>query len=257
MNNIFKILSILLFISIIIACSPVRSSNANKRYSAAKPQPTQEKQKQNEKPAKTEKQEKTQKPIEPDNSVNKEYYKLIEQSNKKNNGKSDSSHSKSSMEPKYERGEKPMLSMKMRFSDTTVIEIDADVKSTKTENIQKRFESALSDFDKDNYDKACQDAQVFAESFSEGDSLYFEAQFLWSECMIVKNDIEGAKKVLNQIYKDENTPQNIFEKVLVRLGQAYCADGKESEANKLFSRLKKEYPKSIYIKLATCDAVNK
>ena len=152
--------------------------------------------------------------------------------------------------------EKQKLSLKLRFADTTVIEENAEIKSSTLLSVQARFEAALEEFDKDNYEKACADAEFFTDTFAIGDSLKYEAMFLWSECKITKNDFDGSKEILIKLFEDENTPVNIFEKTLVRLGQVYCAENKEDDAKEMFARLKKDFPKSIYLKVANCNAVN-
>jgi TolA-binding protein len=146
------------------------------------------------------------------------------------------------------------VSTKKRFVDTTEIEYTASAE-LQTIALQNQFDNAAKHFDKDDYDKACKEMQQFAETFIKGDSLYFESLFLWSECLIVKDEIKKAEKNLREILADKRVPENVLEKTLVRLGQIYCVEGEKSKAEALFKRLRQQFPKSIYIPLANCEAV--
>ena len=253
-----------------VSCSPVRTGNSTKSKSTIK---LSNKEKSTEK-TEIEKKDVNSKEIKNQESVKQDSASQIpSNSNEKslNESKKDTSleisnasensnslsnlNNSNKISKNSKKSEKTKLSLRTRFVDTTSISQDLDLSSEKSNSVIKKFEKALYDFDKDNYTQACADAQFYAESFVDGDSLKFEAMFLWSECMIVKNEINDAKNILMKMYDDNKTPSSIFEKVIVRIGQVLCSEGKDKEAEKYFAKLKKEYPKSIYLKIANCAAV--
>ena len=97
----------------------------------------------------------------------------------------------------------------------------------------------------------CSVLKYFIEKFDFSDSLHQEAIFQYSECNINNNNLDEALWNLEELLQNKLN-KNIVPKVLVRIGQIYCVLGETAQADKYFNRLRKEYPKSIYNKLADC-----
>jgi len=158
---------------------------------------------------------------------------------------------------------------KTRFQDTNVVDLPILVASRDTnmnvsngtEIVSTRqsaidmFDTALQDFDKQNFKECCSKFNTIAETFLPTDSLYFEAKFYESECKIVDNKVVDAKFILESLYSDANTPSCVRERVTVRLGQIQCLFDNIEEAKKYFAELKAKYPKSIYLKVANCNSI--
>jgi hypothetical protein len=150
---------------------------------------------------------------------------------------------------------------KPRFSDTTKVVVSSEAKTIHY-GLSRQFDSTVTDFekaqtenDKKKTDSACLKIDSFSETLAAGDSLKYEALFMRSECLIAKDEISEAQKVLTSLMNDKNLPFPILEKVLVRLGQVYCVMNRKNDAEAMFSRLKKQFPGSIYEALANCESV--
>ncbi len=152
--------------------------------------------------------------------------------------------------------ELPMLGYYDKFYDTTVIKLPTAYAQT-GESIAGQFDRAYREYENENYQSSCDKFRTFAETFAKGDSLQFEALFLHSECLLLENKLSQAENVLLSLLPDAKLPKSILQKVLVRLGQVYCVMDKEKSAEMYFSRLRKEFPQSPYIKIADCSAVKK
>ena len=92
-------------------------------------------------------------------------------------------------------------------------------------------------------------------TLSPADSLYYEITFYLSECLIVKDKFVEAEEVLKMLVNRPNIPSDVIQKSLVRLGQIYCVVSRPAEANKVFTKLKTDFPRSKYIPLANCESV--
>ncbi len=148
-----------------------------------------------------------------------------------------------------------------RFSDTTSVVVSAKAEtihyglSSQFDMAVTKFENAQTQNDKKGSDSACMQINSFTETLEPVDSLRYEAMFMRSECLIAKEEISEAQKVLSSLMNDKNLPTTILEKVLVRLGQVYCVMNKKQNAEEMFTRLKKQFPGSIYEPLANCESV--
>ncbi len=142
-----------------------------------------------------------------------------------------------------------------RFLDTAVVIMPIAQNGTQSRSLNDFFSDAVRDFDKENYKTACSKFDAFSGMLRKNDSLYFETMFYKSECNILNNELGSAKNILEMLLEDSKTPDAIYEKILVRLGQVYCITDSKDKAEEMFSRLKKEYPNSIYLKLADCNVV--
>jgi TolA-binding protein len=175
-----------------------------------------------------------------------------------------------------------------RFQDTTIIEIppvtppkdffknnNNDIKSgnnsTKTnisdekesdfkensKSMNNEFDVAVKLFDNQKFDEACKKFSSFESTLEENDSLTFETKYYIAECNISKNNFSPAIDLLDGLYKNKNTPNNVLEKVIVRLGQIQCAQKKYAIAEKFFKELKIRFPESIYNDVANCNFIKK
>ena len=157
-----------------------------------------------------------------------------------------------------------------RFQDTSVIELPALIASRDTNSLEitevkianfhqtaiAMFESALQEFDNQQFTECCTKFNTIAETFLPTDSLFFEAKFYESECKIVDNKVVDAKLLLEALYGDPDIPKSVLERVIVRLGQIQCLLKNPSEAKHYFDELKNKYPNSIYLKVANCNAIS-
>ncbi len=143
----------------------------------------------------------------------------------------------------------------VRFKDTLTVVLPPVMTFDKTQSIDNDFDKAVNDFENREYDSACERIEVYTGIFTQTDSLYFEAKYYLCECYIIKGNANKAIEILNGIINDDNLTESVRERVLVRLGQLYCLVGNKLEAENLFSRLKKQYPNSIYLPYANCDKI--
>ena len=141
-----------------------------------------------------------------------------------------------------------------RFHDTTLIRL-RDVSGSLQNDLNKVFEKAYSQFKNEQYNRACPKFRILSETLAKGDSLLYEAMFLDCECMIMEDKIIDAKVILEGILNDDEAPDKIREKTLVRIGQVECVLGNEDKAEMYFSQFRKEYPNSKYMGLADCKAI--
>lgn len=145
-------------------------------------------------------------------------------------------------------------SPKKRFSDTTLIMLPT-ITAEKKVILNDDFDKAVYMFDAENFSEACPKFKTYSETLTTGDSLYYEAKFFYSECLFQQNKVKDGKSILMQIESDKALTNIVRERVLVRLGQIYCIEGNEKQADTYFRTLRNDYPKSIYIPLANCDVV--
>ncbi len=142
-----------------------------------------------------------------------------------------------------------------RFADTAVVIMPIAQNGTTNRALGDIFSEAVRDFDGENYKSACSKFEAFSGTLRKNDSLYFETMFYKSECNILNNEFDSALSILSTLLEDKNLPSQIYEKTLVRLGQVYCVTDSKAKAEEMFGRLKKEFPNSIYLKLADCSVV--
>ncbi|MBX3042314.1 MAG: hypothetical protein KIT33_08755 [Candidatus Kapabacteria bacterium] len=145
-----------------------------------------------------------------------------------------------------------------RFVDTTFIKMPDVVpsKANYSNDLNNLFEEALKDFDAGNFSSAKQKFINIKNTVDNGDELYYESDFYIVECIISENKFDDAEKLLETMLVDKGLPDNILERVLVRLGQINCARNDKKEAAKYFTRLGDINPNSIYLKVANCDFLN-
>jgi TolA-binding protein len=141
-----------------------------------------------------------------------------------------------------------------KAKDTTTINLD--IEPTSYKDLADQFNNVVFDFDKEKYESACNKFNEFANSFPQTDSLYFESIFFVGECNIVAEQYMQAEWKFNKILDSPFAPSDIRQRALLRLGQIYCFQNKSKDALNLFDKLRKEFPKSVYLKLANCNFNN-
>ncbi len=142
--------------------------------------------------------------------------------------------------------------------DTVYIKLPPIYINESSENIKRslsvELDSAIYLFNSGKYDEACDKFSLLQETLKEKDSLYHEAVFYSAECLIVHNEYKLANRLLNDIMNNELSA-NLKQRVLLRQGHILCALGDESTAQWYFDKLKSDFPKSIYLKLADCSTL--
>ncbi|MER3329134.1 MAG: hypothetical protein RIF34_06095 [Candidatus Kapaibacterium sp.] len=124
----------------------------------------------------------------------------------------------------------------------------------KIRSLSVELDTAIYLFNNGKYDIACEKFGVLQETLKDKDSLYFEAVFYSAECLIVNNEYKLANRLLNNIMNNKLS-SNLKQRVLLRQGHLLCAMGDESTAQWYFDKLKSDFPKSIYNKLADCNTL--
>lgn len=144
-----------------------------------------------------------------------------------------------------------------RFADTTYIYLDGANSSNEIEiseaSHEELYRQALNKFNNEDYNSACNNFKVFLENYTLRDNIYYDARFHLGECLVLNNSISEAIDIFNNILNSQNVPDEVIQQALVRLGQVYCSQNKMSLAQRYFTRLRNEYPKSIYLKVANCN----
>jgi len=137
-----------------------------------------------------------------------------------------------------------------RFKDTVIMSTGAE-----DSRIGEQLAQADQLFKNKKIKMACEMYENIAQTIAEGDSLDYEVRFMLSECAAENQQFEQSLTILKEVTSSRSIPQSVLEKSLVRLGQVNCVLDRRAEANTAFTRFKKEFPNSVYIKLATCEAV--
>lgn len=149
---------------------------------------------------------------------------------------------------------------KGRFNDTTIVDISSEEPVVSNESdtqisLDKELDLAFADAENNNTDKALEKALFLSQTFDKSDSLYFESMFLLGECYTINNELNDAESTFLKIINKKDIPKTVLEKSLIRIGQVYCLKKNEDEAENFFTRLKTEFPKSLYKHLANCESI--
>jgi TolA-binding protein len=146
-----------------------------------------------------------------------------------------------------------------RFIDTTYYMLKMENDSTEIMsnvvlaggNTTEYFEKLIRTFDNDvnKYDNMtmfdCGNFSIYANQFGFNDSLRQKAIYHYADCCSNHDLLEESAQVLEELLK-EKMNKNIAPSVLSKLGQIYCLMDKKSKADKIFKRLKKEFPKVTF-----------
>ncbi len=144
---------------------------------------------------------------------------------------------------------------KDRFRDTTYIILNENNEVSSNSKFKDDFNSAVKLYDNEKFDEACEMFNNLLEAMPDDDPLFSELRYYIAECNISKNDFEPAKEILSELVNLTSIKDELLERVLVRLGQVFCVQGDSKNAKRLFDKLRKDFPKSIYLQLADCKAI--
>lgn len=139
--------------------------------------------------------------------------------------------------------------------DTLIIRLDPIVYKYADTNQSTAIDQQITDIsemlDNGMTEQACSLSEALWDSLEEGEQKW-HARFFMGECLIAKNDLEGAKDIFASLLEGP-ARKDAREKSLIRMGQIYCLEGDTIKANEYFIQLRTDYPKSIYIPLAVCN----
>ncbi len=148
---------------------------------------------------------------------------------------------------------------KSRFEDTTVVVIrknDPESARKAGAKIGGQFAELVENYER-NADFDCSNFEAISETLMPGDSLAYAARFYAAECLAVNNFLAQAEVELKELADDVETPGEIREKALIRLGHVYCLQKKDLLAERAFESLRALFPNSKYLKTADCVQVRK
>lgn len=117
------------------------------------------------------------------------------------------------------------------------------------------FEKAVLEFDINFIEKACNKFDFFVSTLNQNDTLYFEALFYKSECLISKMEFEEAEKILSKLIRNKKITEAVLQKSYIRIGHIYCATNRNELSELAFNQFKEKFPKSKLIKLANCESI--
>lgn len=141
-----------------------------------------------------------------------------------------------------------------QFNDTTNIRLE-NIVMVGQESYMDEYNAIIAEFDKGNFKEALASFEVYAGILPADDSLFYETQFFISECYISLNFLNRAKGLLEQLEGSTSIPDEVMQKVLVRLGQVWCVLDDKINAETYFNLLRQKYPNSKYLPLADCSVV--
>lgn len=144
-----------------------------------------------------------------------------------------------------------------RFKDTLTVVLAPVIANTHKSGINSELDEAVSEFENGDYSSACEKINVYAGIFQVGDSLYYESKYYEAECFVMNGKAGEAINLYRTLLNDYEITISVKERVIIRLGQLYCFVNDNSKAEFMFAQLKKEFPHSIYIKIANCDSIKK
>ena len=142
-----------------------------------------------------------------------------------------------------------------RFKDTLTVVLAPVITNTHKSGIDSELDEAVTEFENGNYQNACEKINVYAGIFKVGDSLYYEAKYYEAECYVMNGRAGDAIKLYKNLLTDFELINSVKERVIIRLGQLFCFVKDKSSAEFMFAKLKKEFPNSIYIKIANCESI--
>jgi len=87
-----------------------------------------------------------------------------------------------------------------------------------------------------------------------GDSIQAEAQFLHAELAAAQGELRDAQQGYERLLEQPIAPA-LRERALLRYGHVLCAQGRSAAAAQVFEQLRRQFPTSRYLPLATCAAV--
>ncbi len=88
------------------------------------------------------------------------------------------------------------------------------------------------------------------------DSLAREALFLSAECSAALGELSTAQSSYEHLLRQTQLHVGLRERTLLRLGHVLCAQGFPEQAAQFFAELQRQFPRSRYLPLARCTAIN-
>jgi len=140
-----------------------------------------------------------------------------------------------------------------RYDDTTVVFISSEKKQDS--EAPDKFNQALQFFDDGNYREAEKIFSEIIKTIEKPNLKFYNIQFYLAECKIQFGENNKAEELLKQLTEKSTTDHLVLEKSIVRLGQLYCIMDKKDLAAGYFQRLKREFPKSVYLNFAECNTI--
>lgn len=140
-----------------------------------------------------------------------------------------------------------------RFADTLTIAVGDN--GTIPENFTEDYEKAISLYQGKQYGEACGIFVRLRQSLPKQHQLLPDVMFMNAECAAVRGLLTESQKLLAGLIEDAATPRPVLEKSLVRLGHVLCGLGNSAKAAEFFARLKREFPNSAYLRVASCGAI--
>lgn len=140
-----------------------------------------------------------------------------------------------------------------RFADTLTIAV-GDRQAT-TGEPQEEYEKAVEFYQGKRYAEACALFVRLGKTLSKRHQLRPDVLFMNAECAAVDGRLNEAQGILEGLLGDAATPPQVLEKTIVRLGHVYCGLGDTVKAGTFFTRLKREFPNSAYLRVASCNAL--
>ncbi len=143
-----------------------------------------------------------------------------------------------------------------RFKDTLTVVLPPVLSNAHKSDINSDLDEIVAEFEEGNYESACEKISVYAGIFEVGDSLYYEAKYYEAECFVMNGKAKDAISIYRELLADNKLTISVRERAIIRLGQLYCFTNDKSTAEFMFARLKREFPNSMYIKIANCESIN-
>ena len=256
---------ILLFSSIVMnSCMPGGSSKEKNKVESTQKKQTDTKKTITSK-SKNEKEnttEKIEQKLYDENVKRLSELAVAKKSIKKNSAKNNSNNSPFA---KTEEKLKNISNESERFIDTSyyMLKMENDVTEEMTnvvfaeERNVKYFDELIRTFDIDvgKYENTrmydCNNFLIYSNQFTFSDSLKQLAIYHYANCCANYDLLDESVNTLEELVKNKMN-RNIAPLALSKLGQIYCLQGEKKKAEKIFKRLKKEYPRSSLIQSADC-----
>lgn len=140
-----------------------------------------------------------------------------------------------------------------RFADTLTIAVGDG--GAKPETLTEDYEKAIALYQGKQYGEACAIFLRLRQSLPKQHQLLPDVIFMNAECAAVQGQLTESQKLLAGLIEDAATPRPVLEKAIVRLGHVLCGLGNTAKAAEFFARLKRDFPNSAYLRVASCGAI--
>ncbi len=148
-----------------------------------------------------------------------------------------------------ERAREPEARSPMRFADTVV-----ERSRQGAESAAELLELTSRALQAANYPRAREYLGRLQRVAGVSDSIRAEAQFLHAELAAAQGELRDAQQGYERLLEQPIAPA-LRERVLLRYGHVLCAQGRSTAAAQVFEQLRRQFPTSRYLPLASCAAV--